>query len=154
MAGSGPEFEATRARIASLGLSERVDLLGIRPVREALARGRCLVVASLAESLPYVILEGAAAGRPVISTNVGGIGEIFGPTSASLFAAADTAALRTAMQTFMDNPDAAAHEATERLAFIRPRFSIAHMADQIEALYYRVLAKRQGERGIDSSSPG
>jgi glycosyltransferase involved in cell wall biosynthesis len=99
-----------------------------------------------------VILEGAAAGRPVISTNVGGIAEIFGPTSASLFPGADTAALRAAMQTFMDDPDAAAREATQRLTFIRPRFSIAHMTDQIEALYYRVLAKRQGGAGIDSTS--
>ena len=144
MAGSGPEFEATKARIASLGLSDRVDLLGVRPVREALTRGRCLVVASLAESLPYVILEGASAGRPVLSTNVGGIGEIFGPTSASLFPAADAAAMGAAMQHFMDDPTAALAEAKVRLDYIRPRFSIAHMVDQIEALYRQVLAKRRG----------
>ena len=144
MAGSGPEFEATKARIESLGLNDRIELLGVRPVREALNRGRCLVVASLAESLPYVILEGSAAGRPVLSTDVGGIGEIFGPTSASLFPAADAAAMGAAMQRFMDDPAAALEEAKVRLDYIRPRFSIAHMADQIEALYREVLAKRRG----------
>jgi len=144
MAGSGPEFEQTNARIASLGLSDRIDLLGVMPVREALKRGRCLVVASLAESLPYVILEGSAAGRPVLSTNVGGIGEIFGPTSASMFPPADANALRAAMQGFLDNPEAAAKEAQIRLDYIRPRFSIAHMVDQIEELYRDVLAKRRG----------
>ena len=107
-------------------------------------RGHCLVVASLAESLPYVILEGASAGRPVLSTNVGGIGEIFGPTSASLFPAADTVALRKAMQGFMNDPQAAMAEAAIRLDYIRPRFTIVHMADQIEALYRQVLAKRRG----------
>ena len=96
MAGSGPELESTRARIAELGLSGRIELLGVKPVREALRRGRCLVVASLAESLPYVILEGASAGVPVLSTNVGGISEIFGPTSASLFPPADAGAIRAA----------------------------------------------------------
>ena len=95
---AGRNSRQTKARIAALGLSDRIELLGVRPAGEALARGRCLVVASLAESLPYVILEGASAGLPVISTDVGGIGEIFGPTSASLFPAADTAALRNAMQ--------------------------------------------------------
>jgi len=144
MAGSGPEFEQTKARIARLGLSERIELLGIRPVRQALNRGHCLVVASLAESLPYVILEGASAGRPVVSTNVGGIAEIFGPTSGSLFPPADTGALRAAMQKFMDDPEAGRAEARVRLDYIRPRFSISHMVDQIEALYREVLGKRRG----------
>jgi hypothetical protein len=31
----------------------------------------------------------------------------------------------------------------ERLAFIRPRFSIAHMTDQIEALYRELLVERR-----------
>ena len=143
-AGSGPEFEQTKAKIARMGLNDRIEILGVRPVRQALNRGHCLVVASLAESLPYVILEGSAAGRPVLSTNVGGISEIFGPTSGSLFPAADTDALRMAMQKFMDDPEAGMAEAKVRLDYIRPRFSISHMVDQIEALYREVLAKRRG----------
>lgn len=142
MAGGGPEFEATKARITELGLDGRVDLLGVQPARPTLRRGRCLVVPSLAESLPYVILEGASAGRPVISTNVGGIAEIYGPTAGSLVPPADAAALRKAMQRELDDPGAAAREAAERLDFIRPRFSIAHMTDQIEALYRELLAAR------------
>jgi len=47
MAGGGPEFEQTKARIAELGLTDRIELLGVRPVRQALNRGHCLVVASL-----------------------------------------------------------------------------------------------------------
>jgi glycosyltransferase involved in cell wall biosynthesis len=107
-----------------------------------LARGRCAVVPSLAESLPYVILEAASAARPVIATDVGGIAEIFGPTSGSLLPAADAPALRRAMQRFMDDPEGAMREMQTRLEFIRTRFSVAHMADQIEALYREVLAAR------------
>jgi glycosyltransferase involved in cell wall biosynthesis len=145
MAGSGPEFEATRDKIERMGLGQRIELLGVKPVRDALRRGHCLVVASLAESLPYVILEGASAGRPVLSTNVGGIGEIFGPTAARLFPPADTEALRKAMQGFIDDPAAAMAEAATRLDYIRPRFTIVHMVDQIEALYREVLAQRRGK---------
>ena len=45
---------------------------------------------------------------------------------------------------FLDDPAAAAREAAIRLDYIRPRFSIAHMADQIEDLYREVLGKRRG----------
>jgi glycosyltransferase involved in cell wall biosynthesis len=99
------------------------------------------VVPSLAESLPYVVLEAAAAGRPVIATRVGGIPEIFGPTAESLVPPGDAAALRTALQGFLDRPEAAAVEAAQRLNFIRERFSLAHMTDAIESLYRRALAQ-------------
>ena len=142
MAGGGPDLDAIRSQIASLGLTGRVTLLGVKPARPTLHLGRIAVVPSLAESLPYVILEAAAAGRPVIATDVGGLREIYGPTASSLLPAADAAALRRAMQSTLDDPAAAAREAEMRLAHIRSGFSVAHMTDQIEALYRQVLAAR------------
>ena len=61
----------------------------------------------------------------------------------SLVPASDTAALRDAMQRALDDPAGALAEATERLDFVRPRFSIAHMTDQIEALYRDLLVTRR-----------
>lgn len=147
MAGGGPDFDLWRSRIVEGPLNARVELLGVRPAREALRRGNVLVVPSLAESLPYVILEGAAADRHVISTTVGGIAEIFGPTAGALVPPGNVRALRAAMQRALDDPDDARHEAELRLAYIRPRFSIAHMTDQIEALYREILAKRRAQPG-------
>jgi glycosyltransferase involved in cell wall biosynthesis len=54
--------------------------------------GRVVVVPSRAESLPYVVLEAAAAGRPVIATRVGGIPEIFSDLAADLVPPGDPAA--------------------------------------------------------------
>lgn len=152
MAGGGPDLDAVKAQIARLGLADRVTLLGVKPARPTLHLGRIAVVPSLAESLPYVILEAAAAGRPVIATDVGGVREIFGPTASSLLPAADTPALRRAMQFALDDPAAATQEAEMRLAHIRAGFSIAHMADQIEALYRRVLDTRRTTGFTESSS--
>jgi len=142
MAGGGPDLAAIRAQIDQLGLGERVTLVGVKPARPTLQLGRIAVVPSLAESLPYVILEAAAAARPVIATDVGGVKEIYGPTAASLLPAADAPALREAMQAALDDPAAAAREAETRLAHIRAGFSISHMTDQIEALYRQALAAR------------
>jgi len=144
MAGDGPDMTVFKALIAQLGLVDRVTLLGAHPARPTLAMGRCAVAPSLAESLPYVVLEAAAAGRPVIATKVGGIPEIFGPTAGSLVPPADAPALRRAMQAAMDDPVAADAEMRVRLDHIRAGFSLAHMADQIEALYRQVLAARRG----------
>jgi hypothetical protein len=56
------------------------------------------------------------------------------------------------MQSALDDPDAATREADARLAHIRAGFSIAHMADQIEALYRRVISIRR-TAGFTESSP-
>ena len=144
MAGDGPDMPAIKAQIARLGLEQRITLLGAKPARPTLALGRCEVVPSLAESLPYVVLEAASAARPVIATDVGGVSEIFGPTAGSLIPPADSAALQRSMQAFMDDPAAADAEMRLRLEHIRDRFSLKHMADQIEALYRQVLRTRGG----------
>jgi glycosyltransferase involved in cell wall biosynthesis len=149
MAGDGPHRQDLEDKLISLGVSTRVTLLGAQPARPTFARGRVAVVPSLAESLPYVVLEAAAAGVPVIATDVGGIPEIFATTSATLVPPGDAGALAEAMQRALDRPDAMRAEADLRLQYIRAGFSLTHMTDQIEALYRTAL--RQDE-AITSSS--
>ena len=54
------------------------------PARQAMALGKIMVAPSRFESLPYVVLEAAAAGKPLITTQVGGIPEIYGPLANTL----------------------------------------------------------------------
>ncbi len=143
MAGGGPDFDRFRSELETRGLAARVTLVGVRPARAVLPQGRCCVVPSLAESLPYVVMEAAAAGLPVIATRVGGIAEIFGPTSHALLPPGDPAALRAAMQRSLDDPAAAAREAAIRLAHVRAAFSVERMAGDVEKLYRQALATRK-----------
>lgn len=141
MAGDGGARAALEAQIERLGLAERVTLLGAQPARPSFARGRISVVPSLAESLPYIVLEAAAAQLPVISTRVGGIAEIYGPTAPSLIPPNDPAALRAAMQNAIDRSEDATAEMLVRLEYIAAHFSLANMAGSVEGLYYSLLAK-------------
>lgn len=141
MAGDGPERADLEARIAELGLTDRIVLAGAQPARAMFALGRIAVVPSLAESLPYVVLEAAAAGLPVIATRVGGIPEIFGPNAADLVPSGDAAALRAAMQASLNYPDEVARRAVDLLAHIEAGFSVAAMSGAIEALYVEALQK-------------
>ncbi len=77
IAGEGPLRAALEARIVSLGLQNRVRLLGHRPdIEIVLAALDIFVLSSQSEGLPMAVLEAMASGLPVISTRVGGVDEI------------------------------------------------------------------------------
>ncbi|WP_238297538.1 glycosyltransferase, partial [Methylobacterium soli] len=97
MVGSGPDAEILKAKAEALGLSEAVAFEPAQAIRPVLARGRIMVVPSLAESLPYVVLEAAAAAQPLVATNVGGIPEIFGTAATELVPPRDAQALTRAI---------------------------------------------------------
>ncbi|RYE55527.1 MAG: glycosyltransferase [Hyphomicrobiales bacterium] len=141
MAGDGPQRAELEARIAALSLTQRVKLVGSQPARLVFAQGRNAVIPSLAESLPYVVLEATAAQLPVVTTSVGGIPEIFAGTTATLVPPADATALAVAMQAMLDHPDAARAEMALRLERVSTEFSLDTMVDRIEALYRDVLKK-------------
>lgn len=141
MAGDGPDADHLRKLIADHGLQERVTLAGVQPAREMFAKGRCVFVPSRAESLPYIILEAAAAGRPVIATDVGGISEIFGPTADALVAPDSVDTLRLAMQSWLDDPAPHEAQAARRRAHVMENFSVERMATDIATLYSESLRR-------------
>ena len=74
-AGAGPLETALRARARVYG--DAVMFLGHRTDMPALLNAADVVVlASESEALPTVLIEAAAAGRPVVSTRVGGVEEV------------------------------------------------------------------------------
>ena len=83
-----------RPRSSASALARAVRFMPAMPAREAQALGRIMVVPSRAESLPYVVLEAAAAGKPLITTKVGGIPEIYGPLTDTLVPPVDAAGAR------------------------------------------------------------
>jgi glycosyltransferase involved in cell wall biosynthesis len=77
-AGDGPCRDALMAQAVGLGIAATVEFLGVRDDTEALLRdASLLVLASYAvECFPYAALEAMAAGRGVVSTDVGGLPEL------------------------------------------------------------------------------
>ena len=129
--GGGPDAEAFKAQARSLGLSDCVDFPGVLPARKAFTRGRCLIVPSRAESFPYIVLEAAASGIPLIATNVGGIPEIVNGTDTELIAPANFTALTAAMQRNLDNQAAAEARAQRLRAEVARKFTIQAMASAV-----------------------
>ncbi len=154
MVGSGPEEQELRASAVAKGVAEQIQWRPPGPIREALAQARIMVVPSRAESLPYVILEAAAAAQPLVSTDVGGIPEIYGPDHAHrLIRPNDPAALAYAIRLAlgMSDEDRRA-EAQHLAAFVRGRFTLEQMLDGALAAYRAALARRRGANGSDPLS--
>jgi glycosyltransferase involved in cell wall biosynthesis len=147
LVGDGPDREALRAQVERLGLANTVHLRPAMPAREAQTLGRIMVIPSRAESLPYVVLEAAAAGLPLITTKVGGIPEIYGPLSDSLVPPEDVAALARAIANDLDHPDTTADIARQLRERVAASFSADTMVNGVLDAYQAALERlRQNSR--------
>jgi colanic acid/amylovoran biosynthesis glycosyltransferase len=101
LAGDGELRPAVEARLAQLGLTQRVRItgwIGSAQVRQEILAARALVMASFAEGLPVVLMEAMALQRPVLSTNIAGIPELVRPgENGWLYPAGDAEALADAI---------------------------------------------------------
>lgn len=140
--GDGPDREALKSQAAQLGLGGAVRFLAPMPAREAFGLGRIAVVPSRAESLPYIVLELAAAGLPMIVTNVGGIAEIFGPQADRLIASGDRAALGRAVASAVNDPKTMMTAASVLRERVRREFSAERMVHDGLAAYREAIAIR------------
>jgi glycosyltransferase involved in cell wall biosynthesis len=145
MVGSGPEEEQLKRLSRDHAVAEQITWAPPGPIRAALERARIMVVPSRAESLPYVILEAAAAAQPLVSTNVGGIPEIYGPAHQHrLIPPDDPKALCAAMAAALAKSDAALKaEASDLARFVRQHFTLGQMIAGAISGYRAALEKRQ-----------
>jgi glycosyltransferase involved in cell wall biosynthesis len=142
--GDGPDRAAFEAQVLAQGLAGTVRFVGAKPARSAFASGRLLVIPSRAESLPYIVLEAAAAGVPLITTNVGGIPEIYGPDSADLVPPDDPQALARAISLALGDLAGKRAAGARLQARVRESFSTQAMTDAVLAAYGEALARRHG----------
>lgn len=67
-----PEYaQECRNLAVGLGISEKVKFLGFQTLTEVLPQAGVVVLSSISEALPLVLLEGFAAGVPAVATDVG-----------------------------------------------------------------------------------
>jgi glycosyltransferase involved in cell wall biosynthesis len=77
LVGEGPERAKIEQEVYQRGVSERVHFLGLRAdVPRLLRAADVLVLTSISEGIPLTLIEAGAAGLPVVSTDVGGVGEV------------------------------------------------------------------------------
>lgn len=141
--GDGELRAEHEALAATLGISDRVRFLGFRFELDRVAAATDIaVLSSDNEGTPVALIEAGAAGRPSVSTDVGGVAEIIAPTTGRLVPARDPAALAAALVEL--GGDARLRRALGTAA--RARVAAAYEADRLLAditQLYRTLATRR-----------
>ncbi|MCB1895495.1 MAG: glycosyltransferase family 4 protein [Zoogloeaceae bacterium] len=104
--GEGSEAAALVARSVAAGLDRRVRFLPFHPsdqIASLLADAHALVLPSLSEGRPNVVIEALAAGRPAIVSDIPGSRELVGDDQRGLrFPAGDAAALADCIDRLRD----------------------------------------------------
>jgi glycosyltransferase involved in cell wall biosynthesis len=140
--GSGASRNDLERQVRNAGLIEAVKFSAPLPAREAFTLGRLAVVPSRGESMPYIVIELAAAQVPMVATNVGGIPDIFGPQSGRLLPPGDRPALVQAITRAINDPETIRQQSAELREHIRTDFSLDQMVDGVLAAYRDALQAR------------
>ena len=142
LAGDGEELQNLKAQIQKLGLTEAVRFIGHVKARYGFSKGKLLVVPSRGDSMPYVVIEAAAAGIPMAAANVGGIPEIFGSHTDALFAPNIVGAMADAIEIALEDPAEAQVRAKSLRERIFQHFSQKAMVEGVLAGYRDAFADR------------
>jgi glycosyltransferase involved in cell wall biosynthesis len=142
--GDGPRRSELVAQAEALGLSGRVRWHGLVPdAARFLPAFDAFVLSSRTEGTPIALFEAMAAGVPIVATRVGGVPDVVSPEEALLVPSEDPAALATAVDALLAEPDDAARRALAAAARLAGTFALEPWLRRHDALYHTILARRR-----------
>jgi len=132
--GEGDQRAHLQERVDSLGLPQAVTLLGERAdARQIIGAMDVLVLPSLTEGLPNVVLEAFAYKTPVVATAVGGVPElVIDGETGWLVPPRDPHALAQAILDALSNPEEARRRAENAYKHLLENFTVEKQVDKWE----------------------
>lgn len=142
--GDGPLETSLRARIAHLGLEDRVLMPGYRKdLVSVMAALDIFAFPSSAEGTPMVIYDAMAIGLPIIASPVSGVGELLEDGATALFVPpADSEAMARAVARLIGQPALARTLGERARQVVETEYAVEHAVDQLLDIYDDVLARR------------
>ena len=137
--GDGPLLASLRAQAAQLALDDFVTFAGRldeQATLKAIATSDCLVLPSLMEGLPVVLIEAMALGKPVLTSWVAGVPELVEPgQNGLLFAPGDWGGLADKLTLLVADPDLRLRLGAAAKQRIYPEFSVPHAVEPLTELF-------------------
>jgi glycosyltransferase involved in cell wall biosynthesis len=139
--GEGPEEKRLRARVAALGLGNRVKLLGFREDLLNIFRSLDLFVIPSIEgdTIPQVLMQALAMGLPVVSTTVGSIPDVVRDGQTGFVVPPRNAeALAERILALLADAGLRAEMGRRGRALVEQEYSLDRMLDRLEEVYKKV----------------
>ncbi len=146
--GDGAEAGPIDTLIRDLGLGANVIRLGTRPdVARLLGAADAVLLSSRSEGIPLTLIEGMAAGLPVVSTRVGGVPEVVVEGETGLLApAGDADALAAHILHLAGSPDLRAKLGQAGRERARASFDEGRMIASYDQIYGGFAGRAAGAR--------
>ena len=141
--GEGREEARLKVMVQDLGLAGHVRFVGlIENAYQMLSQIDIVVVPSLWEGMPNVVLEAMAAGRPVVASNVAGMDEVVVDGKTGLLCNPDDPhALADALLKLIKDSTLMKYMGRSGYELVRQRFQISTMVGQTVKYYRKLLGE-------------
>ncbi|HET7590140.1 MAG TPA: glycosyltransferase [Solirubrobacterales bacterium] len=144
--GDGVDRARLEARAAELGCAEAVDFLGYRTdLPRVLAAADAALLTSDNEGTPVALIEAAAAARPAVATDVGGVSDIVLAGTGLLAQAGEEDEIAAAMAALAADRDRRRQMGARAREHVRERYAAQRLLGDLDELYSQLLETR--ERG-------
>ena len=142
LAGDGELRERLQAEATAL-LGDRVRFLGwVDDLPSLYSAFDVVALTSRLEGTPVSLIEASAAGKPVVATNVGGVGDVVRDGNTGLLVPPrDPIAVAANVLTLLQDPEGARRMGEEGARWVEGRFSDRRLADDLTGLYGELLAR-------------
>ena len=135
--GSGILESELKAQTSNLKLQEKVEFLGARDdVPALLSQSDCLLLPSLWEAFPLVLLEAASSKIPLITTPVGSIGSFINDENGYIV---ELNGFRNAMINVMSDYDKAKIKSERLYKNVKSNYQIKTIVREYENLYHNCM---------------
>lgn len=140
MVGTGPLLASAEVLAETLDISDRVSFAGpSRDVAAVLTTFSVFCLTSIWEGLPRVLLEAAAAGVPIVATNLPGVREVIeDEVTGLLVPVRSPEAVAHAVLRLLEDPDLSAKLAAAARLRLEP-FTARRMVESSTKLYSRLI---------------
>ncbi len=143
VAGDGQNEADVRRTVDASPQRDRIVLLGRldrRAAAEAMRAADVYCLPSFSEPFGISALEAMACGRPVVATNVGGLGHLIQPEGGRTVPPGDSAALATAIAELLGDEALRRQMGSFNRALVERRYSWDAVVDELESVYEDVTA--------------
>jgi glycosyltransferase involved in cell wall biosynthesis len=141
------EMRAEMEKAAGTGgaVPTGVEFLGNRnDIAAVLSHLDLLVISSRNEGTPMSVIEAFAAGVPVVGTKAGGVVDLLADGRGLLSEIGDAKALTENILRVARDPKLAASMRDRALVYVRERYALTRMLEDMAELYEEVVARRRG----------